>query len=99
MNWLERARREISASGAGDAADTAEGPPTAVTAGLQPAVAAKPDASIDGNGSTQRWEATDSQALHEAFEERAAIMEFDGGLTREQAERAAWAALSKMRMH
>ena len=27
---------------------------------------------------------------HEEFEERAAIMEYDGGLTREEAERAAW---------
>ena len=30
------------------------------------------------------------QALIEAYEERAAIMEFDGGLTRQKAERAAY---------
>lgn len=30
-----------------------------------------------------------NEALREAFEERAAIMEFDGGLTREEAEREA----------
>ena len=29
----------------------------------------------------------------EAFEERAAIMEFDGGLSRDEAEREAWAAV------
>lgn len=28
---------------------------------------------------------------HEAFEERAAILEFDAGLTRAEAERRAWA--------
>jgi hypothetical protein len=30
------------------------------------------------------------QALIETYEERAAIMEFDGGLTRQKAERAAY---------
>lgn len=33
-------------------------------------------------------------ALREAFEERAAIMEFDGGLTREEAERRAMAIVA-----
>ena len=42
----------------------------------------------------------ESEALREAFEERAAIIEFDGGLTREVAERAAWALVSKRhRLH
>jgi hypothetical protein len=31
----------------------------------------------------------------EAYEERAAIMEFDGGLNRDEAEREAWALVSK----
>lgn len=35
---------------------------------------------------------------HEAFEERAAIMEFDGGLTREDAERIACIALGPQRL-
>jgi hypothetical protein len=35
--------------------------------------------------------------MREAFEERAAIMEFDGGLSREDAERAAWALVLKPR--
>jgi hypothetical protein len=35
---------------------------------------------------------TSDEARQEAYEERAAIMEFDGGLTREQAETAARAA-------
>jgi hypothetical protein len=41
-----------------------------------------------------------SDTLREAFEERAAIMEFDGGLSRDEAERAAWALLAKRnRLH
>ena len=35
-----------------------------------------------------------SDTLREECEERAAIMEFDGNLTREEAERAAWALVS-----
>jgi hypothetical protein len=33
---------------------------------------------------------TDREALLDRFEERAAIMEFDGGLSREEAEHRAW---------
>jgi hypothetical protein len=36
-------------------------------------------------------------ALREAFEERAAIMEYDGGLDRADAEHAAWALVSTPR--
>ena len=35
----------------------------------------------------------------EAFEERAGIMEFDGGLTRTEAEHAAWALVNRHRLH
>lgn len=35
---------------------------------------------------------SDDEANREAYEERAAIMEYDGGLTREEAEAAARAA-------
>jgi hypothetical protein len=33
----------------------------------------------------------DLAALRDEYEERAAIMEFEGGLSRQEAERAAWA--------
>jgi len=39
----------------------------------------------------------ESDAVREAFEERAAIMEFDGGLSRDDAERAARAIVLKQR--
>jgi len=39
----------------------------------------------------------DAEALHEAREERAAIMEFDGGLTRAEAEAEAWRAIRAWR--
>jgi hypothetical protein len=38
----------------------------------------------------------ESESVREAYEERAAIMEFDGGLTREEAERKAWALVWKL---
>jgi pentose-5-phosphate-3-epimerase len=57
-------------------------------------------ASIGSNGSVLSERMLESEALREAFEERAAIIEFDGGLTREDAERAAWALVSKRhRLH
>jgi len=38
--------------------------------------------------------------VREAYEERAAIMEFDGGLSRDEAEREAWTLVSKRyRLH
>ena len=58
-------------------------------------------ASIGSNGSASAsricW---NPKTLREAFEERAAIMEFDGGLSRDEAEREAWALVSKLyRLH
>ena len=42
----------------------------------------------------------ESDILREEFEERAAIMQFDGKLTREEAELAAWTLLStRNRLH
>jgi hypothetical protein len=38
-----------------------------------------------------------SEAAREAFEERAAIMEYDGDLSRADAEREAWAMVSSGR--
>jgi hypothetical protein len=96
MNWLERARREIGGSAARPTANTAEGNPTAVTAVLSPAVAGEPSACIGSNGSAQPRLMPDSEALREIFEERAAILEFDGGLSRGDAEQAAWALVAKL---
>jgi hypothetical protein len=58
------------------------------------ALCEKSRASIGSNGS-----ASPSRLLEyvqEAFEERVAIMEFDGGLSRDEAEREAWALVSKL---
>jgi hypothetical protein len=42
----------------------------------------------------------ESEVLRETFEERAAILQFDGGLSRDEAERAAWALVSRrQRLH
>ena len=95
MNWLERARREIGTRAGQPTANTAERNPTAVTAVLDPGPPGKRAASIGSNGSALTERMPESEALREAFEERAAIMEFDGGLTREGAERAACAIVSK----
>lgn len=47
---------------------------------------------ITGEGSPASWGITmfSDPDLQEAFEERAAIKEFDAGMTREQAEREAY---------
>ena len=95
MNWLERARREICGIAGQPTANTAERNPTAVTAVLAPATAVELSASIGSNGSALPGRMPESEALRESFEERAAIMEFDAGMTREDAERAAWALVSK----
>jgi hypothetical protein len=63
-----------------------------------PAVREKLDGSIGSNGSTSPSRLLES--VQEAYEERAAIMEFDGGLSRDDAEREAWALVSKhYRLH
>ena len=93
MNWLNRARREIGGMAVRPAANTAERNPTAVTAVPGP----KPWASIGSNGSERLVGFDESDALRDAFEERAAIMEYDGGLSREDAEREAWALVTDPR--
>jgi hypothetical protein len=80
MNWLERARREISEIRQRPTANTADRTLTAVTAVLCPAPLEESAASIGSNGSTAAARMPEIEALREAFEERAAIMEFDGGL-------------------
>ena len=43
----------------------------------------------------QNVHTTQQEALDQAFDERAAIMEFDGGLPRTEAEREGWALVLK----
>jgi hypothetical protein len=44
-----------------------------------------------------RQQKTELHALVEAFEERAAILEYDGRLPRDEAERLAWACIHSAR--
>jgi hypothetical protein len=99
MNWLERARREIPKSVWRRTANSAERTLTAVMAVPHPALREKLEGSTGCNGSapTQRISEEDAR---EDFEERPAIMEFDGALSRDEAEREAWALVSKRdRLH
>jgi hypothetical protein len=93
MNWLERARREIPKSARRRTANSAERNLTAVMAVPDQGLWEKSAASIGSNGSTSPSLLLES--VREAYEERAAIMEFDGGLSRDEAEREAWALVSK----
>jgi hypothetical protein len=54
-------------------------------------------ASIGSNDAALLARMRESEEMREAFEERAAIMEYDGGLTRNEAERVAWADILKQR--
>lgn len=89
MNWLERARREIAGSVERPTANTAEGNPTTATSVFVPAASEEAEASFGSNGSVLPDQVAESQGLHETFEERAGIMEYDGGMSRKDAERAA----------
>jgi hypothetical protein len=98
MNWLQRARREIPKNARRRTANSAERTLTAVMAVPHPAVCEKSRASIGSNGSSSLSRLLES--VWEAYEERAAIMEFDGGLSRDDAEREAWALVSRRyRLH
>ena len=100
MNWLDRARREIGGRAGQPTANSAERSPTAATAVRYADPSDKRAASIGSNGSVLSERMLESEALREAFEERAAIIEFDAGLTRADAERATWALVSKRhRLH
>jgi hypothetical protein len=100
MNWLERARREIPKSARRRTANSAERTLTAVTAVPHRAFCEKSRASIGSNGSTSPSRLLELESVREAYEERAAIMEFDGGLSRDEAEREAWALVSELyRLH
>ena len=73
---------------------------TAVMAVPPPALREKLEGSIGSNGSAPTQRISEKEDVREDFEERAAIMEFDGGLSRDEAEREAWAQVSKRyRLH
>jgi hypothetical protein len=95
MNWLERARREIHESAQRRTANSAERNLTAVMAVPSPALCEKFEGSIGSNGSASPSHLLEIESVRDEFEERAAIMEFDGGLSRDDAERAAWALVSR----
>ena len=100
MNWLERARREIGGAPTRPTANSADGNPMAAMAVLSPLPSEKAGISIGGNGSPLPERMHDAEALREAFEERAAIIEYDGGLSRSEAERAAWVlVMTRRRLH
>lgn len=100
MNWLERARREISECAPRLTAITAERNPTAAMAVHHSAFRKDLAASIDSIGSNPPLPMPRNESAWEAFEERAAIMEFDGGLSRDEAEREAWIQVSnRERLH
>jgi hypothetical protein len=89
MNWPELTRLEISKSAARLTANSAERNLTAVMAVPPPALREKLEGSIGSNGSTPPSHLLEIELVRDEFEERAAIMEFDGGLSRGEAEREA----------
>ena len=89
MNWLKRGRQEIVLRVRSAAAITANRSLAAATAVQNPDQSAESVASFGSNDSAACPETEDTQPALEEFEERAAIMEFDGGLTRAEAERSA----------
>ena len=95
MNWLERARREIPKSARRRSANSAERTLTAVMAVPHRALWEKSRTSIGSNGSASSSHLLESASAPEAYEERAATMEFDVSLSREEAEREAWALVWK----
>jgi hypothetical protein len=98
MNWLERARYEIRKSASRSTANSAERNPTAVMAVPHPTL--EPNLRGCGHAMGAAPEDLPLRALLEEFEERAAIMEFDGGLNRQDAEReAALAVIGRYRLH
>ena len=100
MNWRERAHREIEESVQRRTANSAERNLTAVMAVPPPALREKLKGSIGSNGSASPLHLLEPETVREAYEERAAIMEFDGGLSRDEAEREAWALVSeRYRLH
>jgi hypothetical protein len=86
MNWFERARREISNGARRPTANSAERNLTAAMAVPLKALRQKLEGSIGRNGSAPPSKTLKSDIAQEGFEERAAIMDIDGGLSRDAAE-------------
>ncbi len=100
MNWLERAHREIHTNFRHPTAITAARTPMAVMTVLDPALRENSGASFGSNGSPSAPHVSVLEFIREEFEERAAIMEFDGGLSRDEAELEAWTMVTKReRLH
>lgn len=100
MNWLERARREIKENIRRPTANSAERTPTAVMAVPPPAIVRESMPSIGSNGSTLPARIQETDSVRENFEERAAIIEFDGGLSHDEAKRIARArVLNRQRLN
>lgn len=98
MNWLERARDEIQKRSKQATAKRAERISTAAMAVPSPAPRGKLERSNGSNGSSSpHW--LEPESLRDVYEERAAIMEFEGGLSREEAEREASAQVSTAYRH
>lgn len=95
MNWLERARREIKESDRRATAISAERNPTAVMAVPNRDDLSASRLSIGSIGSSLTTQIPEIEAMWDEFEERAAIMEYDGGMSREEAERAAWELIAR----
>ena len=89
MNWLEHARREIRVSRGEHPAKRAKRNPTALLAVPDPSVRERTGAQAGDDAGLQAFHARDDEAVLEAFEERAAIVEFEGGVSRADAERLA----------
>lgn len=90
MDWMARARREIPECAKRRTAVTAVGGLSAVLAVHSSGRSRQAEPSFGSSGSAVGLRALDPEALHEEFVERAAILEFDGGLSRDEAERRAW---------
>jgi hypothetical protein len=86
MNWLDFARNRFQANAQNATAETAKRIPSSVLAVPVPAIYGLSESS---NEDTQALTGPELEAMQHAFEERAAIMEFDGDLTRQEAERRA----------
>ena len=91
MNWLRRAQLRFGENSSESTDVTAERVASAAMAVPAPATPETLLASFGCIGSGQSSSTPEHNDLLDAFEERAAIMEFDGGLSRDEAEREAWA--------
>lgn len=90
VNWLEHARQKLVKTNVHGTTIVTEKIPTAVMAVPCPEESQKLQISNGTIGSTIKGASPNKEAFYESFEERAAIMEFDGGMNRDKAEQQAW---------